>query len=93
VIFECVDLGGNFTTSLPIEILMDDDAVLAFKYKNEYIDIKHGGPVIGLVPKKYFYKSAKWVIKLKFVESDELGYWERQGYSNSADYWKEERYA
>ncbi|MHA1301979.1 MAG: molybdopterin-dependent oxidoreductase [Candidatus Helarchaeota archaeon] len=93
VIFECADLRGKFTTSLPIEVLMDYEAILAFKYNDEDLDIKHGGPVRGLVPKKYFYKSAKWVKGLKFVEKDELGYWERGGYSNTADPWKEERYA
>ena len=92
VVFECEDLGGNFTTSLPIEALMGDNNMLAFKYNGEELDVKHGGPVRGLVPKKYFYKSAKWVRKLKFVEKDELGYWEKGGYSNTADPWKEERY-
>ena len=92
VVFECEDLGGNFTTSLPIEAIMGNDNMLAFKYNGEELDVKHGGPVRGLVPKKYFYKSAKWVRKLKFVEKDELGYWEKGGYSNTADPWKEERY-
>ena len=93
IIFECADLGGTFTTSLPIKDLMGEDTMLAFKYDGEDLDVKHGGPVRGLAPKKYFYKSAKWVLKLKFVEKDELGYWEQGGYSNTADPWKEERYA
>lgn len=93
VIFKCADLNGNFTTSLPLEELKGDDTMLAFKFDNKELDVKHGGPVRGLVPEKYFYKSAKWIIKLKLVEKDELGYWERMGYSNSADPWKEERYS
>ncbi|MFX0094328.1 MAG: sulfite oxidase-like oxidoreductase [Candidatus Hodarchaeota archaeon] len=93
VIFECADLGGRFTTSLPLEVLMDEDVLLAYKYDNKPLETKHGGPVRGLVPKRYFYKSAKWIIGLKFVEKDEPGYWERGGYSNSADPWKEERYS
>ncbi|MHA1784090.1 MAG: sulfite oxidase-like oxidoreductase [Candidatus Helarchaeota archaeon] len=93
VVFECADLGGRFTTNLPIEVLMDEDAMLAYKYDGRELEIKHGGPVRGFVPKKYFYKSAKWVRKLKFVEEDELGYWERGGYSNTADPWNEERYS
>ena len=92
VVFQCEDLGGNFTTSLPIKELMGDDTMLAFKYNGEELDVKHGGPMRGLVPKKYFYKSAKWVRKLKLVENDELGYWERGGYSNTANPWNEERY-
>ena len=93
VVFECEDMGGRFTTSLPIDVLKDEDAMMAFKYAGKDLENKHGGPVRGLVPKKYFYKSAKWVRKLKFVEKDELGYWERGGYSNTADPWKEERYS
>lgn len=93
VIFECEDLNGKFTTSLPLKNLMGDNTMLAFRYGGKDLDVSHGGPVRGLVPKKYFYKSAKWVRKLKFVEEDELGYWERGGYSNKADPWKEERYS
>ncbi len=93
VIFQCEDLGGRFTTSLPIEALLSEDAMLAFKHDGNELEIKHGGPVRGLVPKKYFYKSAKWVRKLIFKEEDELGFWEEQGYSNTADPWKEERHA
>ena len=46
-----------------------------------------------LVPKRYFYKSAKWLRGIKLVEHDEPGFWEIRGYSNSADPWNEERYA
>lgn len=90
VLFECE---GGWTTSLPISVLMDEDVLLAYKYDNKDLSIEHGGPVRGLVPKKYFYKSAKWVRKLRFMEKDELGFWERLGYSNSADPWLEERYS
>jgi DMSO/TMAO reductase YedYZ molybdopterin-dependent catalytic subunit len=50
-----------------------------------------GAPVRALVPDRYFYKSAKWLEGVKFTARDEPGYWERAGYSNSADPWKEER--
>ncbi|MHA1268460.1 MAG: sulfite oxidase-like oxidoreductase [Candidatus Helarchaeota archaeon] len=93
VIFECEDLNGRFTTSLPINELMGDDSMLAYRFKGEELSIEHGGPVRCVVPKKYFYKSAKWVRGIKFIEKDELGYWERNGYSNTADPWKEERYS
>ncbi|MFX1294721.1 MAG: molybdopterin-dependent oxidoreductase [Promethearchaeota archaeon] len=93
VVFECEDLGGRFTTSLPLIDLMRDETILAFKYNGKDLENKHGGPVRSVVPKKYFYKSAKWVRKLKFTEKDEIGYWEQGGYSNTANPWKEERYA
>ncbi|MFX1533953.1 MAG: sulfite oxidase-like oxidoreductase [Promethearchaeota archaeon] len=93
VIFECADLGGQFTTNVPLDVLLDEDALLAYKYDDKPLETAHGGPVRGLVPKRYFYKSAKWIIGLKFVIEDEPGYWEMRGYSNTADPWKEERYS
>lgn len=88
--FECE---GGWTTSLPLSDLMDEDVLLAYRYDDRDLSIEHGGPVRGLVPKKYFYKSAKWIRKLKFMEKDELGFWERSGYSNTADPWLEDRYS
>ncbi|NMC04881.1 MAG: molybdopterin-dependent oxidoreductase [Candidatus Lokiarchaeota archaeon] len=91
VIMHCADDG--FTTSLPIEVMSDDDVLVADEYDGAPITDSHGGPIRTVVPKKYFYKSAKWLVRLEFVETDQLGYWERGGYSNTADPWKEDRYA
>lgn len=83
----------DYTTSLPIEELMDDDVLLAYRHNGSELKSEHGGPLRLVVPKKYAYKSAKWVRKLMFTEKQELGYWEVRGYSNTADPWKEERYS
>lgn len=88
--FYCAD--KNFTTTVPIEILLESSSILATTYKGFPIDEKHGGPVRAVIPKLYFYKSAKWVVKITFLKTDRLGYWERKGYSNRADPWKEQRY-
>jgi DMSO/TMAO reductase YedYZ molybdopterin-dependent catalytic subunit len=84
---------GDYTTSLPLKDLLEDDVLLAYGLDNEPLKPEHGGPLRLVVPKKYAYKSAKWVRKLRFTKKQELGYWEKRGYSNSADPWKEERYA
>jgi len=84
---------GDYTTSLPLKDLLDDDVLLAYRFDDEPLEPKHGGPLRLVVPKKYAYKSAKWVRKLRFTAEQELGYWEKRGYSNTADPWKEERYA
>ncbi|MFQ6084923.1 MAG: molybdopterin-dependent oxidoreductase [Candidatus Bathyarchaeia archaeon] len=84
---------ADYATSLPLEDLLDGDVLLAYRLDDEPLKPEHGGPLRLVVPKKYAYKSAKWVRKLKFTERLELGYWEKRGYSNSADPWKEERYA
>jgi len=89
--FQCAD--NNFTTTVPIEHLLEDSSILAINYEGLPIDDKHGGPVRVVIPKLYFYKSAKWVVKIIFLKSDKLGYWEKKGYSNRADPWKEQRYS
>jgi DMSO/TMAO reductase YedYZ molybdopterin-dependent catalytic subunit len=88
--FLCHD--GGFTTTVPIEELDTPNTMLALKYGGLPLGEKHGGPVRALIPDLYFYKSAKWVKKITFLEEDRLGYWERGGYSNKADPWKEQRY-
>ena len=91
--FVTVVAEGDYTTSLPLEDLLDDDVLLAYRLDDKSLEPKHGGPLRLVVPKKYAYKSAKWVRKLRFTKEQELGYWEKRGYSNTADPWKEERYA
>jgi len=89
VVMECEQ---GFTTSLPIEALRDDDVLVAHTVDGTPLPLEHGGPVRMLVPKRYFYKSAKWLRGLKFVRNDEPGFWEVRGYSNIADPWAETRY-
>ncbi len=83
---------GVYSTSLPLKELLSPDVLLAYKLDGAPLPTKHGGPLRLVVPKKYAYKSAKWVRILRFTVQQELGYWEKRGYSNSADPWKEERY-
>lgn len=82
----------GYTTNLPLSALADDDVMIALKHDGADLEPQHGGPVRLLVPKLYFYKSAKWLSGLEFMDRDRPGFWEIRGYSNSADPWKEERY-
>ena len=90
VTFECED---GYTTSLPLTDLLGDDVLLAYKLEDEYLRPERGGPLRLIVPKKYAYKSAMWLKKIKFTSHHELGYWESRGYSNTADPWKQDRCA
>jgi DMSO/TMAO reductase YedYZ molybdopterin-dependent catalytic subunit len=83
----------GYTANLPLEVLMDDDVMLAYKYDHKELEPEHGYPLRLLVPRKYFWKSVKWLRGLEFVSEDRPGFWERYGYNNNADPWKEERYA
>lgn len=83
----------GFTANVPLEVLLHPDALLAYTYEGEELTPEHGYPLRLLTPGKYFWKSAKWLRGLEFLSHDKLGFWERYGYNNHADPWKEERYA
>jgi DMSO/TMAO reductase YedYZ molybdopterin-dependent catalytic subunit len=89
VTFECVD---GYTTSLYREELAGDDVLLVHKLNGEPLDEGLGFPVRLIVPQKYDYKSALWVVGLRFTRNKELGFWEKRGYSDSADVWKNDRF-
>ncbi len=83
----------GYTTNLPLEVMLDDDVLLAYRYAGEPLTPDHGAPLRTLVPKRYFWKSAKFLRGLEFSAVDKPGFWERGGYHNDADPWKEERHA
>ncbi|HEY7588543.1 MAG TPA: molybdopterin-dependent oxidoreductase [Thermoplasmata archaeon] len=85
--------GDGYTTSHPLDVLFEDGVLLAYEWDGQPLPIEHGGPLRLLVPKRYAYKSAKWVRQLTFTDEEELGYWEVRGYSNTADPWTEDRYS
>jgi DMSO/TMAO reductase YedYZ molybdopterin-dependent catalytic subunit len=89
VIFEAA---SGYTSNIPISENLKEDVILAYSFFGEKLHQAHGAPVRALVPDRYFYKSAKWLEGIKVASQDEPGYWEKQGFSNSADPWKEERY-
>jgi DMSO/TMAO reductase YedYZ molybdopterin-dependent catalytic subunit len=83
----------GYTANVPIERVLADDVLLAYRFAGEELEPEHGGPLRLLVPSLYFWKSAKWLRGLELLDHDEPGYWERLGYSNTADPWREERYS
>ncbi|MEJ2234926.1 MAG: molybdopterin-dependent oxidoreductase [Syntrophobacterales bacterium] len=89
VIFEAA---AGYTSNIPISEARKENVILAHSFFGKELPRPHGAPVRALVPDRYFYKSAKWLKGVKFTAQDEPGYWERQGYSNSADPWREERF-
>jgi len=83
----------GYTANLPLSVLDDDDVLLADTFDGRPLDPEHGYPLRLLVPKKYFWKSAKWIRGLEFLDHDQSGFWERYGYHNDGDPWKEERFS
>ena len=89
VIFEAA---AGYTSNIPMSEALKDNVILAHSFSGAPLPRAHGAPVRALVPDRYFYKSAKWLEGIKITVRDEPGYWEKGGYSNSADPWREERF-
>ncbi len=91
--FVMVHSAGGFTTNLSLNDFFQSDVLFAIKRNNELLTPEHGYPVRLVVPRLYFWKSAKWVVGVEFMEEDRRGFWESHGYHNHGDPWKEERYS
>ena len=83
---------GGYTTNLPIEDVTGGKAWVVHRFDDDDLEPEHGGPARLLVPHLYFWKSAKWVRGLQFMEDDEPGFWETLGYHDRGDPWLEQRY-
>jgi DMSO/TMAO reductase YedYZ molybdopterin-dependent catalytic subunit len=90
IVFHSYD---GYTTNVRLEMFADDDVLLAHSWEGKPLACEHGGPVRVVIPKWYFWKSAKWVTRIVFHAADHPGFWETRGYHNEADPWKEERYS
>src|SRR5437588_12901569 len=82
----------GFTSNVPLAFLEHADALLAYEADGEPLTLDHGWPLRLVIPGKYFWKSAKWLRAIELRSTDQPGFWERYGYHNEADPWREERY-
>ena len=82
----------GYTTSVPLSVLDSAENLLCYAWNGEDLTPEHGWPLRLFVPSKYFWKSAKWLRGLEFMERNRLGFWEQRGYHDEADPWKETRY-
>ncbi len=91
--FVVIHAAQGFTTNLPLTELHQDDVLLADRHDGEALTPEHGWPLRLVVPRRYFWKSAKWVERIELADRDAPGFWERNGYHNEADPWREERFS
>lgn len=84
---------GGYTTNIAMTDFLREENFFAVKLFGEDLPAKHGGPMRIIVPHLYAWKSAKWINGLEFLESEELGFWERNGYHKRGEPWEEERYS
>ena len=83
----------GFEANLPLEYLRADDALFASRADGADLAPEHGWPLRLVIPRLYFWKSAKWVRGIELLAKDRAGFWERNGYHMQGDPWKEERYS
>lgn len=88
----CHGYDNGWTTNLPLDYFLQDDVLLADTHDGQPITTEHGGPVRGIVPQLYAWKSAKWINAIELVAADRPGYWEERGYHLRGDPWVEERF-
>lgn len=83
----------GYSTNVPLASCLDGDVLVATHFDGLPLTREHGGPARVIIPKLYAWKGAKFVSGISFLAHDKPGFWELRGYSNTADPWKEERYA
>jgi DMSO/TMAO reductase YedYZ molybdopterin-dependent catalytic subunit len=92
----------GYTTNLPLEAMLQPNVLIATHFDGEPLPLEHGWPlrvVVGSFADRsedfnaYFWKGGKWVRGLEFRSNDQLGFWERNGYHNDADPYKEQRFS
>lgn len=83
VIFHAYD---GYTTSLPIDYIMDNDILMAYKMNDVILPPERGFPFQLVAESKWGYKWIKWITEIELSDDASYrGYWESRGYSNSAD--------
>jgi len=90
LIFHAYD---GYSTNVRLDQFDQPDVFLVHSWETKPLDRAHGGPVRVVMPRLYFWKSAKWLRRVEFAADDRPGFWERNGYHNNADPWLEERYS
>jgi DMSO/TMAO reductase YedYZ molybdopterin-dependent catalytic subunit len=84
---------GGYTTNLPLADFLQPENFFAHTLLGEPLPVEHGGPLRLVVPHLYAWKSAKWINGLEFLDRNESGFWERNGYHDRGEPWAEERYS
>ena len=91
--FAVIHAEQGFTSNLALSELTQDDVLFAHRHDGQDLTPEHGWPLRLVVPRRYFWKSAKWVRGVELVAEDRPGFWEQNGYHNEADPWREERFS
>jgi DMSO/TMAO reductase YedYZ molybdopterin-dependent catalytic subunit len=88
-----VHAAEGYTANVPLDALLDDDVLFAWRRDGEDLTAEHGWPLRLVLPKRYAWKSVKWATGVEVLTADRRGFWEERGYHNDADPFREERYS
>lgn len=83
----------GYTTNVRLDHFAEEDCILAHSHDGAALSREHGGPLRLVIPRYYFWKSAKWIKRIEFSAVDKPGFWEVRGYHSIGDPWTEERYS
>lgn len=86
------EAAAGYTANVVRQQALAPSTLIVFEHEGRPLARAHGAPLRAVVPELYFWKSAKWLTGVKFTHRDEPGYWEKRGYHNYADPWREQRY-
>ncbi len=83
IIFHAYD---GYTTSFPIDYILDNNILMAYKMNNVILPPERGFPFQLVAESKWGYKWIKWITEIELSDnSNYKGYWESRGYSNSGN--------
>jgi DMSO/TMAO reductase YedYZ molybdopterin-dependent catalytic subunit len=85
--------GEFYTTNLSLAEAMKPDVLLVHSWEGKPLPREHGGPCRMVTPQLYAWKGTKWISRITLLDREKLGFWERRGYSSSADPWQDDRYS
>lgn len=84
---------GGYTTNLTLDDFLQEQTLFAHTLDGKTLPVDHGGPLRLVVPHLYAWKSGKWLNGLEFLDHEQLGFWEENGYHRRGEPWAEERYS
>ena len=82
-----------YTTNLPLARAIEEDVLLVHTWEGQPLPREHGGPCRMITPRLYAWKGTKWIRRIEFHDRNRRGFWERRGYSDTAEPWFNDRYS
>ncbi len=83
----------GYETNVALEEALKPDVLIAHTVFGEPLTLEHGGPVRMITPQLYAWKGTKWIKRIEILVGNRLGFWEQNGYSNTALPWRNDRYS